>query len=108
MSEETKAPVKRSAKAKAPKAPKTLAAESPKAEGGNRKSEGRKNLKALREGLSKLNSVQLKNFYAGMNNIKSIKNAVDAATKECSNKEAKKIEKQIAKLQKQLDQTKGK
>lgn len=72
---------------------------------GKKKSEGRKSSAALREALSKLNSVQLKNFYAGLNNLKSHQTAIAAAMKAHEGKAAAKIQKQIVKLQKQLDST---
>ena len=75
---------------------------------GKKKSEGRKSTAALREALNKLNSVQLKNFYAGLKNLKSHKTAIDAALKSHDGKAAAKIQKQIAKLQKQLDAAKAK
>jgi hypothetical protein len=75
---------------------------------GKKKSEGRKTTASLREALNKLNSVQLKNFYAGLKNLKSHKTAIDAALKAHDGKAAAKIQKQIAKLQKQLDAAKAK
>ena len=73
-----------------------------------KKSEGRKNFKALREAVGKLNSVQLANFFAGFDDLNSIQRAVNAAAKAKEGKGASKIEKQIAKLQKQLEGIKGK
>ena len=83
-----------------------MAKTTPKSESGVKKSEGRKNLKSLREGVNKLNSIQLKNFYAGMKNLKAHQRAINNAVKAQEGKQAGKIEKEIAKLQKQLEAAK--
>ncbi|MEN9358708.1 MAG: hypothetical protein RL095_243 [Verrucomicrobiota bacterium] len=81
--------------------------ESAKAPNGAKKAEGRKNLKTLREALSALNSVQLVNFFAGFEDLKAIQRAVNKAAKAQEDKGASKLEKQIAKLQKQLEAVKA-
>jgi uncharacterized protein YPO0396 len=88
------------AQVKAPKAPKAV--------NGTKKAEGRKNLKALREAVGALNSVQLANFFAGFDDLKAIQRAVNNAAKAQEGKGASKLEKQIAKLQKELDAVRGK
>ncbi len=75
---------------------------------GAKKAEGRKNLKALREAIGSLNSVQLTNFFAGFDDLSAIQRAVSNAVKAQEGKSASKIEKEIAKLQKQLEAVKGK
>ena len=86
---------------------KTKAAKAPKSPNGAKKAEGRKNLKTLREAVSALNSVQLANFFAGFDDLKAIQRAVNNAVKAQEGKGAAKLEKQIAKLQKQLDAVKS-
>ncbi|MEN9358775.1 MAG: hypothetical protein RL095_310 [Verrucomicrobiota bacterium] len=79
----------------------------PKSKNGQKKAEGRKNLKALRDAVSALNSVQLTNFFAGFDDLKVIQRAVNNAAKAKEGKGASKLEKQIAKLQKELEAVKG-
>ena len=55
----------------------------------------------------KLGSAQVKSFFAGFDDLKAIQRAVNNAAKAQEGKCAAKLEKQIAKLQKQLDAVKG-
>lgn len=65
------------------------------------RSEGRSNMKKLREALEGLSPQQLKNLYKGLD-IAAHEKAIAIAKRESSKKEKQKLEKQLQEIQRQI------